>query len=404
MAERDSGRHEPYLDCVRGYAIMLVIAAHAVYLFPGVPYPLKRLATIGWSGVQLFFIASMVTLLMSWNAERKRTGTNDLRRFALRRLFRIAPMYYAGALLYLATSPPTAVDASTVAANILFVNAWDIDWLTGQRAWSMVPGGWSISVEMSFYALFPAYATTVRSTRAAAVALAASLAIGLAANVAAAAWLAEGAHQPRAVGLFLFYWLPNQLTAFAIGGLAYRLLPKVPRNYDARQRGHLYAAGALAALAATTFAPSAMYMGAGWNLSTAQIAAVPLAAFLMAMSMEPRWFTNRAAKAIGKVSFSAYVLHMAVLRGIGALPGIFDERSTGIEAAAAYAATLGIAIATTAAISLVAWATIERTGIALGRRLTARLSTAPQGRAKRADEVAPRKGRGRQAKPATDRV
>jgi hypothetical protein len=43
----------------------MVIVAYATYLFPSLPYPVHRLAVMGWFGVQLFFLASAVTLMMS---------------------------------------------------------------------------------------------------------------------------------------------------------------------------------------------------------------------------------------------------------------------------------------------------------------------------------------------------
>jgi peptidoglycan/LPS O-acetylase OafA/YrhL len=71
-----------YIDCVRGYAVLLVIASHLVEVFPKLPYPVRRLALSGWFGVQLFFLASSLTLLMLWYSERCRDGAVSLRAFA----------------------------------------------------------------------------------------------------------------------------------------------------------------------------------------------------------------------------------------------------------------------------------------------------------------------------------
>src|SRR5690606_32143488 len=46
-----------YVDCLRGYAILLVIVCHTVdYAYPNLPYPARRLGVFGWYGVQLFFM------------------------------------------------------------------------------------------------------------------------------------------------------------------------------------------------------------------------------------------------------------------------------------------------------------------------------------------------------------
>jgi peptidoglycan/LPS O-acetylase OafA/YrhL len=80
---------------------------------------------LGWHGVQLFFLASVVTLMMSWHYEKNRDGTADVGAFFLRRFFRIAPAYYLASVFYLWLEPPAAgVDLMRGAATYLFINAW----------------------------------------------------------------------------------------------------------------------------------------------------------------------------------------------------------------------------------------------------------------------------------------
>jgi hypothetical protein len=43
----------------------MVIIVHATSLFIGLPYPVHRLAVSGWFGVQILFLPSTVTLMMS---------------------------------------------------------------------------------------------------------------------------------------------------------------------------------------------------------------------------------------------------------------------------------------------------------------------------------------------------
>src|SRR6185437_8663436 len=100
MPQELEKRHFLYIDCVRGYAILMVITCHVTYLYPQLPYPIHRLAASGWYGVQLFFLASCVTLLMSWNGEVAKHGSVNVINFFIRRFFRIAPAYYAAAVLY----------------------------------------------------------------------------------------------------------------------------------------------------------------------------------------------------------------------------------------------------------------------------------------------------------------
>ena len=47
-----------YIDAIRGYAILLVIAVHSSQYFSDLPDAVRTLADQGARGVQLFFVAS----------------------------------------------------------------------------------------------------------------------------------------------------------------------------------------------------------------------------------------------------------------------------------------------------------------------------------------------------------
>src|SRR5690242_17519709 len=88
-----------YIDALRGIAAAGVVAAHAWWIFPNAPWRLNYVAGLGAHGVQLFFMLSAVTLATSWHT---RTGveTNPIAAFYVRRLFRIAPMFWIAVLFY----------------------------------------------------------------------------------------------------------------------------------------------------------------------------------------------------------------------------------------------------------------------------------------------------------------
>jgi peptidoglycan/LPS O-acetylase OafA/YrhL len=84
-----------------------------------------------------------------------------LRNFFIRRIFRIAPLYYCGILLYFVSRSVTCKligDASEIQSysilgiikNIIFVHSLDF-----RNFNFVVPGGWSIGNEDFFYLLFP---------------------------------------------------------------------------------------------------------------------------------------------------------------------------------------------------------------------------------------------------------
>ena len=141
-----------YIDAIRGYAILLVIAVHSSQYFNDLPDTVRTLADQGARGVQLFFVASAMTLGMSWQA--RHDGTVP---FYIRRFFRIAPMYYLSIPLFLwgrgfgpSIYAPDGIGWRHVAMAATFTHGWMPDTIT-----SVVPGSWSIADEMMFYAVFP---------------------------------------------------------------------------------------------------------------------------------------------------------------------------------------------------------------------------------------------------------
>src|ERR1700722_4770417 len=111
-----------YIDCLRGYAVIMVMINHVTYAIPQLPWRVHQLGAFGWHGVQLFFLASAITLLMSSSYERDRTGRVSSGDFFIRRFLRIAPMYYLAALLYWIITPSARATLPKLLASLMFVN------------------------------------------------------------------------------------------------------------------------------------------------------------------------------------------------------------------------------------------------------------------------------------------
>jgi peptidoglycan/LPS O-acetylase OafA/YrhL len=371
-----AARHLRYIDCTRGYAVLMVITSHLTYKFPQLPYPVSRITTMGWFGVQLFYLASCLTLMMSWHAEAARGGGNDVTGFFVRRYFRIAPAYYAAAVFYFVFAPPPGgFDPVQVLTSAAFVNAWYPDWMpVGAQQWRVVPGGWSIGVEFTFYALFPMYAAWTTSMRRALAGLAAAVGFGLVANLVAGRLFA-GFYPPDDWSDFLFFWFPNQMSVFALGGVLYYLIGAVSRAAwrDRAARIAPVAVGlAFAAFCGLAYVPLGHFIGDRPSVPASLAVSVIFVGLIVALAAEPWLFSNRLIAAVGKVSFSAYLVHFAVLDVFDGFPGAFQVAATGYRAILAFCIGWVVAVAAVFVVSSITYRLIELPMMTVGSALNRR--------------------------------
>jgi peptidoglycan/LPS O-acetylase OafA/YrhL len=147
--------HLPQLDGVRTVAMTLVLVYHVARtqdldVLPG-----------GFVGVDLFFVLSGFLITSLLLREHRSTGRIDLRRFYVRRLWRLYPaliLVSAVAAVVFAVFPATfGFEAASPLESVVAL-AYGMSWWSGLE----LPGGpyllgltWSLSVEEHFYLLWP---------------------------------------------------------------------------------------------------------------------------------------------------------------------------------------------------------------------------------------------------------
>jgi peptidoglycan/LPS O-acetylase OafA/YrhL len=156
----DSNVKFKYIDAIRGVAILMVILVHTAQKVSGLDSFTKFFTGYGALGVQLFFVASAYTLCIS--AETRKNESQPLVKYAIRRFFRIAPLYYLGIIGFFFLALTTAYFSNgrisipehytllNIISNVLFVHGF-----YPPANNNIVPGGWSIGTEMAFYVVFP---------------------------------------------------------------------------------------------------------------------------------------------------------------------------------------------------------------------------------------------------------
>lgn len=372
-----------FIDALRGYAVLLVITSHAGMSVTELPYPIRKLTNFGWYGVQLFFLMSCVTLLLSWRSDEAK-GTANLRFFWIRRLLRIAPMYYAAGLLFFVVMPPElGFDVQEALASALFVNSWHpILMPTVAHKWSVVPGGWSVGVEFTFYLIFPVFAALVGTWRRAVVVAVAGFAVAYVSTVVAEPLLLPS-YGKTATEMFLFYWFPHQFPVFALGAVLYHALkatwdaPEGSVTRLLRCHGTWVAVGCIGACIAVASLPFPGRMPAPpLYLPRPYLASIIFMVLALALgNSKVNLLNNRWIRSFGRVSFSAYLLHFAVIHMLTRLPSVFDTSATGYRAILMFALLYLCTVPITHLLAIVTFNAIEQPMMEVGRTLIAKSST-----------------------------
>jgi peptidoglycan/LPS O-acetylase OafA/YrhL len=156
MEINDKTRNIPSLDGMRAISILLVIVAHTSQNYARwIKIPVGSYLLFAHTGVSVFFVISgfLITSLLLKDLDA--TGTIAIKRFYLRRAFRIFPPFY----FYLAIIFVLALAGvfSTPLRAFFFAATYTSDYYLGPGSGS---GGlqhlWSLSVEEQFYLLWPA--------------------------------------------------------------------------------------------------------------------------------------------------------------------------------------------------------------------------------------------------------
>lgn len=203
-SDRNSTTRLLWIDALRGYAITDVIGDH-----------LHDAGIVGGCGVQLFFLVSAYSLLHSARQQPHSVGS-----FYLRRLFRIAPMFWLSIPLFAALRYATAGEHHNL--TDLFAAISFLFWVPSQWKDAMVPGSWSISCEVLFYAVFPLLLLTVDNFRKSLLALVLSTVLAAMAWPLLRLWAEHaGLIAPSTQNFFAFHFITTQLPCFVLGFCIY---------------------------------------------------------------------------------------------------------------------------------------------------------------------------------------
>lgn len=352
-----------FLDAVRGLASLWVLLFHVnkhVEQYIRIPEGVPRWAwfiKFGGIGVMLFFVVSAFSLCYSMKLHRDKSTTA----FYIRRLFRIAPLFYV-LLIFQLWRFPDQLQLAALLANVSFI----FNFIPKFHE-SIVWGGWTIGVEMIFYLTFPFLFRCVDNIWKSAGLVIVSFLI---------AWVTTPLvlfYNLRASG-YNMHAVFNFLPVFAAGILAFHTSEKF--SYYA----HRYAIGVIVTASAlillclllNSWGPSSDFMLFINRIALLEQGLI-FGMFVTGLMFAPTAiFVNRVTTFLGKLSYSIYLTHLPVLiliiplfRKIYSFPW-----SNSLQFVVCVAVTLCIVLP----ISYLTYRWIEEPGMRLGKLVWDRLS------------------------------
>jgi peptidoglycan/LPS O-acetylase OafA/YrhL len=300
-------KHIESLDGLRGIAILLVFFYH--YLPRNLHNPLSWMASIGWSGVDLFFVLS--GFLITGILYDTRESSNFFRVFYARRALRLFPLYFFVVSIVLFVAALLHITISWVAIPF---------YIYGANIMLMVRGGvpnftpyfqcihfWSLSLEEQFYSLWPLVLFFVRKRRTLMKICAGGMLGALVFRIVltrlhASTWA-------------LYAQLPARMDALLAGAIL-ALAQRGPRPDAWRSRSKLYMlmGGCLLILALLFIWARSLFLDSGEMTSWGYSVFAVLYTCILALALIPGTVPNLVGRAsvlrfFGRYSYGLYVWH-----------------------------------------------------------------------------------------------
>lgn len=295
-----------FIDALRGCAILGVVLSHCSSN--------KAVVLIGQHGVQLFFLVSVYTLFISLYSKIKSDKVFDLRRWLIRRCFRVLPLFYIGIcfyyifpLPYMEFWRPDGLNAFVLTSGLTMVFGWHPSSIN-----ALLPGSWSLSAEFSFYATIPILFLLIYRANLSASVLVKSLAVASVTTSLLAVLVSKGMRSDPTVfsgyqsSLLWYYyqlWFPLQAPILFYGSFLY---------YWHLNKKKRFSHPIISGLVALIF---------GWLIIDADPIDGVAYACLMCAGLfnlyynfsDNKFLVNHVIVGLGKISFSVYIFHFSIV-------------------------------------------------------------------------------------------
>jgi peptidoglycan/LPS O-acetylase OafA/YrhL len=349
------------IEALRAIAALMIVLYHMVLLpNPNIELPtyLSFIKEKFGLGVPLFYALSGFVLAHGYID--RLDNRESIRRFYIRRFFRIAPLFYVMMVVWLVGKKikwgANPISFQEIVLNLLFVFG-----LAPGSHESIVWAGWSIGVEMIFYLLFPIVATLIRSV--------ASAILGLAICITAGSAFYGGLSH-LAVGSYAYLNVVTHSPNFLVGILAYFIWKATGEKTNKVIGLALFGLAMLCAYTLNSL-PGALIVLAtakGINADLYAWCFVFLFAILSICFWPNAIVVNKATTFLGRISFSIYLLHPLVIVLLLRAYTWTGTTTNGLLVNLILCALITLAVLIPLAIA--SFKFIETPGIAYGKKIT----------------------------------
>jgi peptidoglycan/LPS O-acetylase OafA/YrhL len=304
--------HRPWLDGLRGVAILLVLGGH-LHLLGG-----------GFVGVDVFFVLSGFLITSLLVEEWQRRGSISFPRFYLRRALRLLPALLTLLLAcYLLTVLFRPADEAVFRKEMVVAACYVANWPTlHQTGLPTLGHTWSLSLEEQFYLLWPwlLYGLLRSGLGRRETVLLVCLGIAASAAVRGVLYAGHAATESEKLTLVmrLYYGLDTRADALLVGCLvallaAWGMLPRSARSRAATGAGSLLCLALLAQTAWVSHFFHAQYYYGRFTL-TALLVGVLLVRLLSGrLRLVTPVLESGALVSVGRISYALYLFHMPVI-------------------------------------------------------------------------------------------
>jgi peptidoglycan/LPS O-acetylase OafA/YrhL len=343
-----------FIDSLRGFAAVYVLLFHSVLIpDPHIPYPnfIKPFILNGFVGVTLFFVISAFTLC--YTLDGKQYDTSGVKKFFVRRVFRIVPLYYLWLFIVL-----VMYWSAFPKRNLILYGLFGYNFVPGEQE-GQVWASWTLGVEMVFYLIFPFIFRYTKSLKKALLFLCITLAISFLHR-----YLISLTDPSIKTKYNIYFSIFSQMPVFATGIISYFVFKKLR---DSRTLGVWILWSSLL-----------VFVGFPYFVQTEDLFEVYLmmivfGSLLIGLSLyQPKIFVNKFSVFLGLISYSLYLNHPRIVFYLSPLYKRVAAFNFGDAASFLICSTITLILVI--CISYVTFKLIEEPGMRLGRMIINRMT------------------------------